>query len=53
MAIVPGPGETREKVDSHVISDGDLKHEAGSLLLVAPVFIAVLLLVCWLVSLLP
>ena len=53
MAIIVGPGETRDKVDPHVISSEDLKHEATSLLLLAPIFIGFLLLVCWLIALLP
>ena len=53
MAIIAGPGETRDKVDPHVISDEDLKHEATSLLLLAPIFIGLLLLFCWLIAILP
>ena len=53
MAIIVGPGETRDKVEPHVITDADLKHEAVCLLLMAPLFIGFLLLICWLIALLP
>lgn len=53
MAIVVGPGETRDKVEPYVISDEDRKHEAIFLLLMAPLFIGFLLLLCWLIALLP
>ena len=53
MGIIAGPGETRDKVDPHVISDEDLKHEAVGLLMLVPLFIGFLLLICWLIALLP
>ena len=53
MAIIVGPGETRDKVEPHVISNEDLKNEAVCLLVLAPLFIGILLLLCWLIALLP
>ena len=53
MAIIAGPGETRDKVDPHVISNEDLKNEAVCLLMLVPLFIGFLLLICWLIALLP
>ena len=53
MAIIVGPGETRDKVEPYVISDEDRKREVAFLLLMAPFFIGFLLLVCWLIALLP